>query len=247
MEASHQRHAAQIYAEMLGQVCHKGLYKPNIDGFQEVSSQCNPCLLQSFVLHARHATFYIFYAKFPNKYLRDIVLHGAEYKTRVTAPVEVIIQQSRPFRMRKPKDNAEFFKLLSKVLYYIVSGNGRIGYLAAEDWNKYYRAALWAKERQHKNDESEDQASKDVDPADSQSRPIYDCIVVRPYDEEQTRAPDEVLNEEGELDGESDADDEDVGEDVDELMENVTDSVASRNRRTDNSWDSRGGSPMDES
>jgi hypothetical protein len=246
VEASHQRHAAQIYAEMLGQVCHKGLYGPDIDGFQEVSSRCNPCLLQSFVLHARHATFYIFYAKFPNKYLRDIVLHGAEYKAHVTAPIKVIIQQSRPFRMRKPKDNAEFFKLLSKVLYYIVSGNGCIGYLAAKDWNKYYRAVLWAKE-QHKNGENEDQTRKDVNPADSQSQPIYDCIVVRLYDEEQTRAPDEVLNEEGELDGESDADDEDVGDDVDGLIENATDSIASRSRRIDDFWDIREGSPMDES
>lgn len=39
-------------------------------------------------------------------------------------------------------------------------------------------------------------------PVDFQSRPIYECIVVRSYEEEQIRAPDEVLNEEGELDGE---------------------------------------------
>src|SRR5947207_9189287 len=37
-ETVHQRHAAQIYAEMLGQVCHKDLYEPNINGFQEVNS-----------------------------------------------------------------------------------------------------------------------------------------------------------------------------------------------------------------
>jgi len=34
-EATRQMHAAQIYAEMLGQVCHKELYK-NGEGFQEV-------------------------------------------------------------------------------------------------------------------------------------------------------------------------------------------------------------------
>ena len=34
-EAIRQMHAAQIYAEMLGQVCHKELYE-NGDGFQEV-------------------------------------------------------------------------------------------------------------------------------------------------------------------------------------------------------------------
>jgi len=31
-----QRHAAQIYAEMLAQVCHEDLYKDNMDGSQEV-------------------------------------------------------------------------------------------------------------------------------------------------------------------------------------------------------------------
>lgn len=260
VESVYQRHAAQIYAEMLGQVCHRGLYDSDRDGFQEVSSCYNPCLSQSFVFHARHATFYIFYAKFPNRYLRDIVHYGAEYKTRVTPPEEVIIQQSRPFRMRKPKDNAEFFKLISKLVYYIVSGQSRTGYLAKGRWNKYYLAVQGAKEQQKKIDESKDKlketddARKDISevcnhvvPADFQSRPIYDCIVVRPYDEEQVRAPDEVLNEEGELDGESDADDQDVGEDIDDLMEDASDIVASSSRGPDISWNSRGGSPMDES
>ena len=36
-ETVHQRHAAQIYAEMLGLVCHKQLYECNIEGFQEVN------------------------------------------------------------------------------------------------------------------------------------------------------------------------------------------------------------------
>jgi len=84
-----------------------------------------PCLLQSFVFHARHATFYFFYAKFPNTYLRDIALHGAEYKNRVNPPAQIIIQQSRPFRMRKPSDNAAFFELVAKILYYLVSGQSR--------------------------------------------------------------------------------------------------------------------------
>src|SRR5277367_2864742 len=34
-------HAAQIYAEMLGQVCRKGLYIVNPEGFQEVSPLYN--------------------------------------------------------------------------------------------------------------------------------------------------------------------------------------------------------------
>jgi hypothetical protein len=35
-ETTRQMHAAQIYAEMLGQVCHKKLYAGNPNGYQEV-------------------------------------------------------------------------------------------------------------------------------------------------------------------------------------------------------------------
>lgn len=110
VKSVYQKHAARIYAEMLGQVCHRGLYDTDRDGFQEVNFHCNSCLSQSFVFHARHATFYIFYAKFPNTYLRDIVRHEAEYKTRVIMPIQVVIQQSRPFRMRKPPSSLDCFR-----------------------------------------------------------------------------------------------------------------------------------------
>lgn len=65
-EACYQIHAAQIYAEMLAQVCHKGRYdgNPDPEGFQEVKSRCNLYLPQSFVLHGRHATFYMFMLSF---------------------------------------------------------------------------------------------------------------------------------------------------------------------------------------
>ena len=40
-ETTHQMHAAQIYAEMLGQVCHQKLYNGNLNGYQEVESVIN--------------------------------------------------------------------------------------------------------------------------------------------------------------------------------------------------------------
>lgn len=58
--------------------------------------------------------------------------------------------------MRKPKDNAEFFKLVSKLLYYTVSGQSHTGYFATGSWNKYYLAALEAKQQQKKMDVSKD-------------------------------------------------------------------------------------------
>jgi hypothetical protein len=74
---------------------------------------------------------------FPNSYLRDIHEHGLEYKTKVPSPAEIVIKQSRPYRMKRPQDQAEFFVLLSKLLYYIVTGKSNIGFLANENWNPF--------------------------------------------------------------------------------------------------------------
>jgi hypothetical protein len=41
--------------------------------------------------------------------------------------------------MRHPKHQADFFKLLAKVLYYMVSGNSDIGYLSKDEWNPYFK------------------------------------------------------------------------------------------------------------
>ena len=65
-------------------------------------------------------------------------MYGEEYMTRVEHPHRVVIYQSEPFRMYFPADQAKLFKLLVRVLYYIFSGYSKVGYLAADDWNKYY-------------------------------------------------------------------------------------------------------------
>lgn len=42
-ETANQMHAAQIYAEMLGQVCHTKQYMPNLSGKQEVFLATHQC------------------------------------------------------------------------------------------------------------------------------------------------------------------------------------------------------------
>lgn len=64
------------------------------------------------------------------------------YKKMVPHPEQVVIQKSRPYHMRYPTEQALFFELLTSVLYYIISGHSKVGFLAADDWNKYYRAAF---------------------------------------------------------------------------------------------------------
>jgi hypothetical protein len=113
---------------MLGQVCHEELYK-NGEGRQEVVlalSLSNST--QAFVLHARHATFFIYWAVFSNCYLRDVAEHGSDYLTRVPPQQQerIVIHQSSPFRMREPQQQADFFHLYAKLLCYIVSGNSLV-------------------------------------------------------------------------------------------------------------------------
>ena len=214
---------------MLGQVCHSRLYKGNPNGFQEVHLlHLIFILTQSFVFHARNKTFYIFYAMFPNRYLRDIVVHGAEYKARVPVPTEIVIRQSKPFRMWNPTHQAEFFKLLSKVLCYLVSGQSHAGYLAAQPWNPYF-VIITSSGRKLK--ETENDGTKNLErrqrievfssllvAADFQVPWIDDGTVVAPYLEEQIRQDKTVMDEDGELDNESDADYDDLDDNEKEVV-----------------------------
>src|SRR5947207_15026912 len=58
-ETTHQMHAAQIYAEMLGQVCHRRLYNGNLKGFQEVNriTKFTDRRHSSFTQDMQHSTY----------------------------------------------------------------------------------------------------------------------------------------------------------------------------------------------
>jgi hypothetical protein len=128
--------------------------------------------------------------------------------------------------MRKPENQAEFFKLLSTLFYYMISGKSHIAYLADEEWNPCYKEKYGL------------QVSPDLVPTDSQKRPMYDCVIVKPC-----RGVDEILDEEGDLDGESDASDVDM-DDFKLRRGSFSYSITSSTR---GEFGSRAGSPMDES
>jgi len=49
------------------------------------------------------------------------------------------MEHSRPFRMRKPAHQAQFFKLLAEVLAYIVTGDNDVGFVSKNEWNPYWK------------------------------------------------------------------------------------------------------------
>ena len=85
---------------------------------------------QAFVIHCRHATCRLFYAKFPNRYLQNIVRHGASYrrKTPGTRQDVIILHQSKGYKMKKLDQQAEFYHLIAKLLYYVLSGSSHVGF-----------------------------------------------------------------------------------------------------------------------
>jgi hypothetical protein len=66
--------------------------------------------------------------KLPNLYLARISKHGAKYVEKFPAD-QVQLCQSRPYMMKKAKDQAAFFRLLAKLLWYLGSGKSHVGYL----------------------------------------------------------------------------------------------------------------------
>jgi hypothetical protein len=73
----------------------------------------------------------------PNTYLSDISQVGARYHLHPNKHT-IILQQSKPYRMRKPMHQVEFFKL-AMLFNYMVSGKSHIGYLCNKLGNIYAR------------------------------------------------------------------------------------------------------------
>ena len=108
----------------------------------------------------------------------------------------------------------------------MISGKSHIAYLANEEWNPCYK------------EKYDLQVCQNLVSADSQKRPMYECVIVKSY-----RGADEILDNEGDLDGESNASDVDMN-DFKLRQDSFSDSVTFSTRGESGS---RVDSPMDES
>ena len=83
---------------------------------------------QSFVIHIRHARIQLFYAKLPNTYLSRVEEHGARYSEKYPEN-KVKLCHSRHYSMKYPEDQAAFYRVLTKLLWYLGSEKSHVGYL----------------------------------------------------------------------------------------------------------------------
>ena len=69
----------------------------------------------------------IFYAKFPNTYLQNIVKFGANYDP--TQREHINLHRTKKFHLELKDERVELFRLFANLWAYLVSGKSHVGYL----------------------------------------------------------------------------------------------------------------------
>jgi hypothetical protein len=94
------------------------------------------------VVHGSHSSVIIYYAKLPNTYLAEIAQYGANYSERSTLKQRVKFRRTKKFHMRDTGERVELFRLLAKLLWYLISGRSHVGYLFNYPGNPIHQAVL---------------------------------------------------------------------------------------------------------
>ena len=81
------------------------------------------------MIHGSHSSITIYYCKFANQYLSEISRFGKNYLAKRTFKDKVKLLRTKKFSFRDTNDRVELFSLLAKLLWYLVSGKSRVGYL----------------------------------------------------------------------------------------------------------------------
>lgn len=89
------------------------------------------------MIHGSHSSVTIYYAKLPNLYLSEISKYGRKWKdhpNRQFNPTKnfkekVKLVRTKKFSMRETSDRVELFDLITKLLWYLISGRSHVGYL----------------------------------------------------------------------------------------------------------------------
>lgn len=129
--------AAQIWAEMLGMVCHPEYYRL---GDQKVSSLIHPLPrfnTQAFVVHFSGFHASIYYATFPSTYLSTIQNEGISALPS-KFPTPLTLHHTAPANLLDADSRLVFLKDFIAVVRCLADGGAPIGYLR-RDAGKIHR------------------------------------------------------------------------------------------------------------
>lgn len=92
------------------------------------------------MIHGIHSTVTVYYAKLPNQYLSEISHYGSDYLDRSEKKTRIKLQRTKRFHLRDKTACVELFTVLANLLWYLVSGNSHVGYLANYLENPLHKA-----------------------------------------------------------------------------------------------------------
>ena len=107
-------HSGQIFAEMLGSVCHP-------EFFDHTDTE-------AFVIYIHHTTFQLYHCHFPRGYLSELYHHGQP----TTESKGVVLDRSRTYDFGKVDERGGWFDLFVALVQYLLSGESKVGYLNNE-------------------------------------------------------------------------------------------------------------------
>ena len=94
------------------------------------------------MIHARHSHVVVYYAQLPNDYLAAIHKYGSKYLQKAPLPQPIRLRRTRTYLLGETADRVALFKLLAKLLSYMVNGTAHTGYLYNHPANPLHRIVL---------------------------------------------------------------------------------------------------------
>ena len=111
--------------------------------YQEVPICCEPSNLKAFVLHGSHSSVTIYYAKLPHSYLAEIARHGKNYLHRCATKQRISLRRTKKFHLQHTGERVELYRILAKLLWYLIGGRSHVGYLFNYAENPLHRIVLY--------------------------------------------------------------------------------------------------------
>jgi hypothetical protein len=71
----------------------------------------------------------LYYAEFPNAYLREIAEHSWDDLLNLKLRKQVTLYRSEKFHMLATQERVAFFRLMAHLFTYLASGKSHVGYL----------------------------------------------------------------------------------------------------------------------
>ena len=104
-------HSGQIFAEMLGAVCHP-------EFFDHTS-------LEAYVIYIQHTSFQLYHCKFTQSYLHEL------YNDGKLDPLSegVVLNRTKAYDFCKVNERGEWFDMFVALIRYLLSGESTVGFL----------------------------------------------------------------------------------------------------------------------